>query len=350
MTKRIPVKTFYLFGIIVISLIFLAARSTYAMFTASVTINDPITISSNLAYNGELIEYQTITIANGEEKNLELLITSYASSFTSYASWYTCLSGETACQKLVIGATDEGDPPSGNIAVSGGSTTTSQKRVKVKVRNDGNTNLLIRIGAVGGNPIVLSDEMNLIPEGYSEKVVHTVDIVQKLTGTSSTSSSVPVEIVSVDSGNDSQTITITGSSDFPTYKGTICTNNQTFSETTSTDSTTGITTVKITLKKVTSNAVCTVEFQETVVQAHTVEIYTKVGTNEIFVKNELINDGETSVVSIDSPLGATTYCGVTCTNGQSGSFNSSNNNLTLTNITSDAKCTISFNSRFSQIC
>lgn len=54
--KKINIKTIYLVAVISIGLICLAIGSTYAMFTTSAEINNPITISSNLTSNDDTME------------------------------------------------------------------------------------------------------------------------------------------------------------------------------------------------------------------------------------------------------------------------------------------------------
>lgn len=53
--KKVSIKTFYLLGVVSIGLIGLAIGSTYAMFTASAEISNPITISSNLTSNDDVM-------------------------------------------------------------------------------------------------------------------------------------------------------------------------------------------------------------------------------------------------------------------------------------------------------
>ena len=49
MKKKISVKTLYLLGIITIGLIGLGVGSTYAMFTTTIEIDNPITICATLS-------------------------------------------------------------------------------------------------------------------------------------------------------------------------------------------------------------------------------------------------------------------------------------------------------------
>ena len=48
MKEKISVKTLYLLGIITMGLIVLGVGSTYAMFTSTIEIKDPITIYATL--------------------------------------------------------------------------------------------------------------------------------------------------------------------------------------------------------------------------------------------------------------------------------------------------------------
>ena len=80
--KKISIKTFYLIAVISIGLIGLAVGSTYAMFTTSAEINNPITISSNLTSNDDTMETfevevspsatvtKTINISSGTVSNV----------------------------------------------------------------------------------------------------------------------------------------------------------------------------------------------------------------------------------------------------------------------------------------
>ena len=67
--KKISIKTFYLIAVISIGLIGLAVGSTYAMFTTSAEINNPITISSNLISNDDVMEtFMMNLLYNGSVK------------------------------------------------------------------------------------------------------------------------------------------------------------------------------------------------------------------------------------------------------------------------------------------
>ena len=64
--KKINIKTIYLVAVISIGLICLAIGSTYAMFTTSAEINNPITISSNLISNDDVMETFEVEVKSKE--------------------------------------------------------------------------------------------------------------------------------------------------------------------------------------------------------------------------------------------------------------------------------------------
>ena len=53
--KKIPVRTLYLLLVIGIGLIGLGIGSTYAIFTSSAEISNPITLNSNLTHTSDII-------------------------------------------------------------------------------------------------------------------------------------------------------------------------------------------------------------------------------------------------------------------------------------------------------
>ena len=74
--KKISIKTFYLIGIIAIGLIGLAVGSTYAIFTTSAEISDPITINSNLTSNDDIMETFEVEIEPYKTVNQTIKINS----------------------------------------------------------------------------------------------------------------------------------------------------------------------------------------------------------------------------------------------------------------------------------
>ena len=85
--KKVSIKTFYLLGVVSIGLIGLAIGSTYAMFTASAEISNPITISSNLTSNDDVMETFEVEIEPYKTLNQRIIINSGAVSNVNYV-WH----------------------------------------------------------------------------------------------------------------------------------------------------------------------------------------------------------------------------------------------------------------------
>ena len=89
--KKISVKTFYLIAVISIGLIGLAVGSTYAMFTTSAEINNPITISSNLISNDDVMETFEVEVKSKEFITKTIIVNSGNNTNINYGIRYYCI-------------------------------------------------------------------------------------------------------------------------------------------------------------------------------------------------------------------------------------------------------------------
>lgn len=89
--KKISVKTFYLIAVISIGSIGLAVGSTYAMFTTSAEINNPITISSNLISNDDVMETFEVEVKSKEFITKTIIVNSGNNTNINYGMRYYCI-------------------------------------------------------------------------------------------------------------------------------------------------------------------------------------------------------------------------------------------------------------------
>ena len=89
--KKISVKTFYLIAVISIGLIGLAVGSTYGMFTTSAEINNPITISSNLISNDDVMETFEVEVKSKEFITKTIIVNSGNNTNINYGMRYYCI-------------------------------------------------------------------------------------------------------------------------------------------------------------------------------------------------------------------------------------------------------------------
>ena len=89
--KKISIKTFYLIAVISIGLIGLAVGSTSAMFTTSAEINNPITISSNLISNDDVMETFEVEVKSKEFITKTIIVNSGNNTNINYGMRYYCI-------------------------------------------------------------------------------------------------------------------------------------------------------------------------------------------------------------------------------------------------------------------
>ena len=162
--KKISVKTFYLIGIICIGLIVLGIGSTYAMFTASAEINNPIAINTTLGSENEIIETIDVKVPAGELKTFTLTINNTSSSTLNYTTWYSTTSSNVLTGVNLSNA--DSSSPSGSI------TSGSSKVIYVQIRNEGSEEIDATIGiSSSAGSIVLSNSMTQVG---SEELYYTL--------------------------------------------------------------------------------------------------------------------------------------------------------------------------------
>ena len=72
METKISMKTIYLILVITIGLVGLGVGSTFAVFTATAEIANPITLKSDLTYNDDIFDTADITIGPGESRDANI--------------------------------------------------------------------------------------------------------------------------------------------------------------------------------------------------------------------------------------------------------------------------------------
>lgn len=152
MDKRVPVKTIYLLSIISIGLIGLAVGSTFAMFEASSTINNPISLSSTLTYSDDVLQTINVSLDPEEEKELTLNITNSTTSTMYYSAWYL-----NEGQNIDF-ATD--DDTTGTIA----GVTSETLTITIRNNTSRTINVTIGVSTSNENNVVLDTGMVLIPK------------------------------------------------------------------------------------------------------------------------------------------------------------------------------------------
>ena len=155
MKKKISVKTLYLLGIITIGLIFLGVGSTYAMFTSTIEIKDPITIYATLSSESDIIETIDIEIEPNDIRVAVINLNNTSNTTLNYASFYI-----TESSDIEVGVTHnftDTAVPTGSI--ENGTT----KKVYIQVKNNGSSTTNVTLGVLSNSgTIIKADNMTLI--------------------------------------------------------------------------------------------------------------------------------------------------------------------------------------------
>ena len=154
--KKIKLKTLYLIGIITIGLIGLGIGSTYAMFTTSIEIDNPISLSTTLTSESDVIETFDVEVAAGGNKEIPLTINNTSNSKLNYSVWYI-----TSASDIEMGTklSNSDSSPSSSTIASG-----ETKKVYIQIKNNSTSSTTVTLGVSSSTSnVVLSSSMTMVP-------------------------------------------------------------------------------------------------------------------------------------------------------------------------------------------
>lgn len=153
--QKISVKTIYLILVISIGLVGLGVGSTFAMFTASSKIDNPISFTAGIFGESDVMETVEVTVPAGETKATNLHVTNSTNSNLNYVMWYI----------------DEGlDIELGSKRTDSGTYQTTigageEHQYEVSIRNNSNSDVTVVIGVSSGTgSVTLSSDMKMVPQ------------------------------------------------------------------------------------------------------------------------------------------------------------------------------------------
>lgn len=153
--QKISVKTIYLILVISIGLVGLGVGSTFAMFTASSKIDNPISFTAGIFGESDVIETVEVTVPAGETKATNLHVTNSTNSNLNYVMWYI----------------DEGlDIELGSKRTDSGTYQTTigageEHKYEVSIRNNSSSDVTVVIGVSSDTgSVTLSSDMKMVPQ------------------------------------------------------------------------------------------------------------------------------------------------------------------------------------------
>lgn len=181
MKKKISMKTIYLLAVIAVGLVGLGVGSTYAVFTASATIDNPIAFTSNLSSTNEIIDTTSVNIGANETKTITLKVVNTTSSTLNYAAWYNA-----DLEGLAIGvSSDSSSKATGTIAKG------VTKAIDIIIKNGSTNTTTIQFGVSSSvDQISLGARMKAITNVIEPDKVSTTLILNAIGGLYSNDDSV----------------------------------------------------------------------------------------------------------------------------------------------------------------
>ena len=168
MEKKISMKTIYLLLVISLGLVGLGIGSTYALFTISAEIDNPISLKSELSYSGDIIETIEVELEANETIRNTLTVSNRSGSNLNYTVWYLDEGND-----IEIGTYS--GTPTGSLAASG---TTA---VYVDVRNLTNSKIKVILGiSSSSNSVVLGTDMKAVPSEPLPVKINIIDYITSL--------------------------------------------------------------------------------------------------------------------------------------------------------------------------
>ena len=162
--KKISIKNIYLILIISIGLIGLGIGSTYAMFTSTSNIDNPISLSSNLSYSDDIFESFDITLNSKANKTIKFNINNNTQMDSiKYASWYIYNGNDSDLSFYTSIDSTSDIEPNGTLSSTGGT-------INIKIVNNTNKKINLVIGvSTSKDNIILPDYMKLISSNNEPK-------------------------------------------------------------------------------------------------------------------------------------------------------------------------------------
>ena len=162
--KKIEIKNIYLILVISIGLIGLGIGSTYAMFTASDKIDNPISLSSNLSSEEDIFESFDITLNSKENKSIKFNITNSNNlNNLKYASWYIYEGNDSDLTFYTSISSTSDIEPNGILSTTGGV-------INIKIVNNTTSKINLVIGvSTSKDNIILPNYMKLISSNEEPK-------------------------------------------------------------------------------------------------------------------------------------------------------------------------------------
>lgn len=331
METKISMKTIYLILVITIGLVGLGVGSTFAVFTATAEIANPITLKSDLTYNDDIFDTVDITIGPGESRDANIgLYNEGGVDYFYYAVWYIYdgSDGDITFTRNAIGT----------IMPNGVINGDSDGVVGLKIKNNTSNTITITVG-------VATSKDNIVLPSYMKLVTYTESTTYSLTLSKEGISGINAIYYKINGSNTYEmttdnSITLNVNSGSTYYYYGVPLPGSTMSSCTELSPCSGIMSGNVT-KKLSSTVSTSDSYSVTVIRK-------LVGVSETQLALKSVNVGESFSYDfsrvVTNILTQYYYSAVTCTNGQKRTVDVTSSNVTLriASVTANTTCTITY--------
>lgn len=331
METKISMKTIYLILVITIGLVGLGVGSTFAVFTATAEIANPITLKSDLTYNDDIFDTVDITIGPGESRDANIgLYNEGGVDYFYYAVWYIYdgSDGDITFTRNAIGT----------IMPNGVINGDSDGVVGLKIKNNTSNTITITVG-------VATSKDNIVLPNYMKLVTYTESTTYSLTLSKEGISGITAIYYKINGSNTYEmttdnSITLNVNSGSTYYYYGVPLPGSTMSSCTELSPCSGIMSANVT-KKLSSTVSTSDSYSVTIIRK-------LVGVSETQLALKSVNAGESFSYDfsrvVTNILTQYYYSAVTCTNGQKRTVDVTSSNVTLriASVTANTTCTITY--------
>ena len=169
------IKESYLLLLIVLGLVSLGVYTTYAMFTASTTINDVVGITATLDIDKSLTEYEIVVVEPNETKLIELNVVNSYNDSIYYGAWYQVVQGNSDDIQIGLYTEKNSNPSSGALRAN------SSVTLLAGIKNNSNSKIIVYIGVKGSleQDLKLGNNKKILPNNFSPILLVTPEELEK---------------------------------------------------------------------------------------------------------------------------------------------------------------------------
>lgn len=331
METKISMKTIYLILVITIGLVGLGVGSTFAVFTATAEIANPITLKSDLTYNDDIFDTVDITIGPGESRDANIgLYNEGGVDYFYYAVWYIYdgSDGDITFTRNAIGT----------IMPNGVINGDSDDVVGLKIKNNTSNTITITVG-------VATSKDNIVLPNYMKLVTYTESTTYSLTLSKEGISGITAIYYKINGSNTYEmttdnSITLNVNSGSTYYYYGVPLPGSTMSSCTELSPCSGIMSANVT-KKLSSTVSTSDSYSVTIIRK-------LVGVSETQLALKSVNAGESFSYdfsrTVTNILTQYYYASVSCTNSQKPvvTLTTSSGTLKIDSVTANTTCTITY--------